>query len=100
MSNQAPTCPMTRQQVVDQYFLEHRAKMIDIAAFLDRVERAQPISDEEDFRVQAMKNALAALTDGQGDRARRVLDALSDPTTEPIPKSPGKGASGAYPGTA
>ncbi len=99
MSNQPHTCPMTRQQVVDQYFLEHRAKMIDIAAFFDRIERAQPTDDVEDFRVKAMKEALALLTDGEGERARRVLDALSDPTVEPIPKSPGKGATGAYPGT-
>ena len=73
--------------------------MIDIAAFFDRIERAQPTDDVEDFRVKAMKEALALLTDGEGERARRVLDALSDPTVEPIPKSPGKGATGAYPGT-
>jgi hypothetical protein len=30
------------------------------------------------------------------DRARRVLMALSDPTLDPIDKSPGKGARGAY----
>ena len=71
MSNQPHTCPMTRQQVVDQYFLEHRAKMIDIAAFFDRIERAQPTDDVEDFRVKAMKEALALLTDGEGERADR-----------------------------
>ena len=34
------TCPLTSQQVVDFYFMEHRAKLLDIAAFLDRLERA------------------------------------------------------------
>ena len=28
--------PLTRTQVVDLYFLEHRAKLLDLAAFLDR----------------------------------------------------------------
>jgi hypothetical protein len=41
MSNPAPTCPASRSKVVDLYFLEHRAKVIDIAAFLDRADRAE-----------------------------------------------------------
>ena len=98
MAQQSEFCPLSREQVVDLYFLEHRAKMIDIAAFLDRVDRAQPGGEPEDFRVGAMRHALSVLTDGEGQRARRVLDAFSDPTTDPIPKSPGKGAVGACPG--
>jgi hypothetical protein len=42
------------------------------------------------------RKGLKLLVDGEGERARRVLEALSDPTTETIPKSPGKGAVGAY----
>ena len=34
------------------------------------------------------------------DRAAQVLTALSDPTVEPIPKAPGKGAAGAWKGGA
>ena len=98
MARQSQSSPLTRKQVVDLYFLEHRAKMIDIAAFLDRVDRAQPDGEAEDFRVAAMRQALSLLTDGAGERSRRVLDAFSDSTTDPIPKSPGKGAVGAYPG--
>ena len=97
MASQSQSCPLARKHVVDLYFLEHRAKIVDIAAFLDRVDRAQPEGEAEDFRVAAMRQALGVLTDGAGERARRVLDALSDPTTDPIPKSPGKGAVGAYP---
>lgn len=97
MSDQRYTCPLTRREVIDQYFLEHRAKMIDIAAFLDRIGRARPAEAAQDFRVKAMERALSVLTDNEGDKARRVLDVLSDPTVEPIAKSPGKGASGAYP---
>lgn len=89
---------MTRTQVADRYFLEHRAKLLDIAAFLDRLDRAAG-DGPDDFRVAALRRAIAILDDGRGERARRVLELLSDPTTEPIEKAPGKGASGAYPGT-
>ncbi len=86
-------------EVVDRYFLEHRAKLIDIAAFLDRVDRAG--GADGGFRMDQFKRALGLLTDGQADRARRVLETFSDPTTDPIPSAAGmKGASGAWPGSA
>jgi hypothetical protein len=86
---------MTRQQVLDLYFMENRAKLIDLAAFLDRVDRA---SGDADFRLEAFKQAMTHLGDGRPDRAKNVLLSLSDPTTEPIEKAPGKGAVGAWPG--
>jgi len=98
MGSSPYTCPMTREEVINQYFLEHRAKMIDIAAFLDRVERARPSGAGDDYRVRAMVEALGILTDGAGKRAQRVLDVLSDPSPEPIAAAPGKGAAGAYAG--
>jgi len=91
------TCPQTRKQVIDTYFLEHRAKLIDLAAFLDRLDRARPESDEGgDFRDAAFRQAIRILTDGDGHRAKRILAMLSDHTTE-IPQSAEgmKGASGA-----
>ena len=101
MSEQATTCPLSREQVIDRYFLEHRAKLIDIAAFLDRIDRATPAGDasREDFRVAAFRTALALLDDGRGSRARRVLEAFSDPTEQPLESAAGlKGAHGAWPG--
>ena len=87
---------MTRQQLLELYFLDARAKLLDVAAFLDRLDRAE---GEADFRLTAFKQALRALEGGKGQRARQVLLAFSDPTTEPIPSAPGKGACGAWPGT-
>ena len=84
---------MTRQQVLDLYFMEARAKVIDLAAFLDRVERA---SGAADFRFDALRKTLRELSKGDGDCAKRVLLALSDPTTEPIPAATTKAACGAY----
>jgi hypothetical protein len=86
---------MTRQQVLDLYFMENRAKLIDLAAFLDRVDRAE---GEADFRLAAFRQALGQLAGGQPERARQVLLSLSDPTVEPVAQAPGKGASGAWPG--
>ena len=88
---------MTRQQVLDLYFMENRAKLIDLAAFLDRVDRA---SGEADFRLAAFRAALQHLSDPQPGRAREVLLSLSDPTNDPIEKAHGKGAVGAWPGRA
>ena len=85
---------MTRQEVLDLYFMDARCKLIDLAAFMDRVDRA---SGTEDFRMAEFRIALQALG-GTNKRAEKVLLALSDPTTEPIPAATTKAACGAYPG--
>ena len=84
---------MTRSQVLDLYFMDARHKLIDLAAFLDRVERA---AGPDDFRIQALRNALGELNSNNPDKAARVLLAFSDPTTEPIPAATTKAASGAW----
>jgi hypothetical protein len=87
---------MTRQQVLDLYFMEARAKLIDLGAFMDRMERA---TGDDDFRMKAFRNALAELSKGDPAKAKRVLLSLSDPTTEPIPVATTKAACGAWPET-
>ena len=86
---------MTRQQVLDLYFLDARHKLIEVAAFLDRVERAD---GRDDFRLQAFRAAIEKLTGRQKEKVRRVLLAFSDPTTGPVVDVSGKGAVGAWPG--
>lgn len=89
------TSPQTKQQVIDTYFMEHRAKLIDIAAFLDRIDRGQG-DDPHDFRDDAFRKAIALLTDGKPDRARRVLESFSDFTPDMPQSAEGmKGAAGA-----
>lgn len=85
---------MNRQQLLDLYFMDARSKLIDLAAFLDRIDRGE---GNADFRFDAFKRALGELSKGEPQRAKNVLLSLSDPTTEPIERSPGKGAVGAYP---
>ena len=85
---------MTREQVLDLYFLDARGKLIEIAAFLDRVERA---TGKEDFRAKAFRQAVRELGGKKPRRAEKVLLALSDPTTKPIPAATTKAACGACP---
>lgn len=86
---------MTRNELLDLYFMDARAKLIDLAAFLDRVEKG---SGDADFRLAAFRKALTELNGTEPERARNVLLSLSDPTHEPSEKSPGKGAIGAWAG--
>ena len=74
--------------------MDARAKVIDLAAFMDRVERAD---GDEDFRMKAFREALKELEKGNADRAKRVLLSLSDPTSEPIAAAATKAATGAWP---
>lgn len=84
---------MKRREVLDLYFMDARSKLIDLAAFLDRVDRAD---GEADFRLDAFRNALACLNSREPQRAKQVLLALSDPSAEPIPAATTKAACGAY----
>lgn len=86
---------MTRQQVLDLYFMDARCKLIELAAFLDRVERSE---GEADFRFDALHRALAHLRTDAPERTKAVLMTLSDPTDTPLEAAFGKGACGAWPG--
>jgi hypothetical protein len=86
---------MTRQQVLDLYFLDARHKLIEVAAFLDRVERA---SGKDDFRLKSFRSAVGKLGNKKKEKVKNVLLAFSDPTTEPMAMATTKAASGAWPG--
>ena len=79
--------------LVDHGFVPVRAKLIEVAAFLDRVER---YGAADDFRCVALRKAARILLDGKPERARRTLESLSDPTTKPDAVSTGKAALGAW----
>ena len=87
---------MTRQQILDLYFLDARHKLVELAAFLDRVERAE---GQDDFRLKAFRAALAKLDGKKKNKAKDVLLAFSDPTIKPVAKAAIKGACGAFRGT-
>jgi two-component sensor histidine kinase len=80
--------------LVDLSFIDARARVIDVAAFLDRLQRH---GQDQDFRVTALKKALRELLEETPDRAERVLLSLSDHSLEPVAKAPMQGALGAVP---
>lgn len=79
--------------LVDLGFMDSRSKLIDLAAFLDRVQRA---GQDDDFRVIALKQAIALLSQNEPARAKNVLLSFSDPSSEPIPMATMQGAIGAH----
>ena len=81
--------------LVDLQFIDARSRLIDVAAFLDRVERH---GQDGDFRVTALRTALLEVLKNEPGRVKRVLESLSDPTVEPIPAASMQGALGAWPG--
>lgn len=83
---------LTQQELLDLQFIRARGQLIDLAAFLDRAERHP---GGEDFRLSALKQALPLLLSAEPGRAKAILEALSDTTTEPIAAATIQGAFGA-----
>ena len=78
--------------LVDLGFMDARIKLIDIAAFLDRLDRHGQAGD---YRVEALKRAFGeVLKEGPG-RAARILELLSDQSTGPVEAATIQGAFGA-----
>jgi hypothetical protein len=82
--------------LVDEYFIENRNRLLEIAAFLDRLDRADAGVTGEDFRMRVFTEAVAALGTAGPDRLLAIQHLLSDPRTEPLPALDRKGAVGAY----
>ena len=96
MAEHTGTCPLTQQQLIDEYFMEVRAKILDVAAFLDRLDRSVERNAEDDFRIVAMQQALQALAVGTFGRVYDIQMIFSDPTTEPLMQLDRKSAFGAF----
>jgi hypothetical protein len=91
------SCPLTMKQVLQEYFIENRTRVLEIAAFLDRLERAADAqSAATDFRVAALSRALGVLASNDPDKIGQIQLIFSDPTTEPRPTLDTKSASGAW----
>lgn len=86
--------PPDKSAILDLYFMDARCKLIDIAAFLDRLDRHP---GEPDFRLPAWLTALRAMQAPLPGKSRvqTVLESLSDMSSEPAEKAHGQGASGA-----
>jgi hypothetical protein len=87
--------PLSPRELVDEYFIENRTKLLEIAAFLDRLDRADPSYAGRDFRMKAFAEALAGLSRKAG-RVDHIQQLLSDPREVPLDALDRKSAIGAY----
>jgi len=84
----------SKKELLDLQFIDARHMLINLAAFLDRIDRHP---GEDDCRLAALKAALPILLDERPDRAKAVLESLSDPSTDLPQTAPFQGATGAPP---
>lgn len=84
--------PASRPQILDLQFIEIRHQLIEVAAFLDRVDR---LPGADDHRLTAMRRALPILLEDRTDRAKAILEVFSDHSSEPLPMAVTQGACGA-----
>ena len=90
--------PMSVKEVVDRYFLENRARLIEVAAFLDRIDRCRDAETARaDYRYRALSEAVRSLGSKQRDRTSSLHELFSDPTEAPLASAEGlPPASGAW----
>jgi hypothetical protein len=62
---------MSANSILDTEFLPLRAKLLDIAAALDRLDRADGRLID-DLRMTRMREAMAILLEQDGDRAEQI----------------------------
>lgn len=90
-------CPLSTRQIADEYFIENRHRLLDITAFLDRIDRScDGENPDKDYRLKAFREALHLLTDPGPNRLQRMHMIFSDKTVEPREISDCKTAYGAF----
>jgi hypothetical protein len=70
--------PLPATRALDQFFLEARCKLLDLAAILDRVGRGAetPVADA-DPRMDRIRQALEVLSSGAPGKAEQVQQLFS-----------------------
>jgi hypothetical protein len=72
--------PKTGKELLDLHYLDARSALLETAATLDRIERADKGSEAfSDPRLQNLMKACDILKNGRANRAEQVLLVLSDP---------------------
>ncbi len=89
------SCPLSQQQLIDRYFMEHRNQVLAIAAFLDRMDRSVNKDAGDEFRFVALKQAIRELMSEDFGRTERVQLLLSDLDTSLLDERDQQAAYGA-----
>jgi hypothetical protein len=94
-----PYQKMNATEILDLYFIENRARLLDIASFLDRIDRYEGAAEaRQDYRYRAFVHALDLLNCSGSERTVAIQLSLSDPSHEPIESAVGLKAFGAWQG--
>lgn len=66
--------PRSASDILNQEFLQVRAKLLEVAAFFDRFEKAEGADAlaGSDGQLQLLRQACDLLIDGEGDKAARM----------------------------
>lgn len=90
-------CPLTSKEILDIYFLENRARLLEIASFLDRIERSRDQEFVNDYRYKGFMKGLEIIINGnKKEKIKSIQLILSDLSTEPIDSAIGLKAHGAW----
>lgn len=71
MNTDKPAHRRSAEEILAEEFLQARSRILDLAAFLDRIERA-PGSTEQEARMRWLAEGLEILCDDEVGKARRV----------------------------
>jgi hypothetical protein len=88
--------PRSGTGLIDEYFIENRTRLLEVASYLDRLDRSGDASVAGDFRMRAFRDALEVLCSDAPGRVEKIQMIFSDPTTEPLAALDQKGAKGAF----
>lgn len=73
--------PLTAPEILDRVYLETRAKLLEVAASFDRLDRAKG-AVADDPRLARIRQALAVLSSDALDRAEQIQLLFSLPYDE------------------
>ena len=71
--------PVPAKQVLDLYYLDARCQLLEVAAFLDRIDRGDASAVKDDGRLARLRAAIDVLNapQDQPNRAEQLLNLFS-----------------------
>lgn len=97
MKNLHSSTQLTSAQMIQRYFAENRSRVLEMAAFLDRLDHAvDRHSQPQDHRIESLLKSISELLTPADNRVLRIQKLLSDSSDAPLSSAPPeKSASGA-----
>ncbi len=95
----AENSQMSAKEILETYFLDNRARLLEIASFFDRIDRCRDSETaKDDFRYKSFVKALKIIIDTEEERTKNVQMLFSDLSAEPIESVVDPKAYGAWEG--